>query len=808
MEGGSLCESYLSVDFDIIVEPCYEYIDEINTPEELECCLFEPIYTRDPNNTLTTTDTRPAYIATSGDWYVDDNAFIDDGFAIAGDPINLDVDLVVPAGVTLTIHNMDINFTPDRRVLVQAGGTLIVNGGTYSSFCNTMWQGFQVQGNGLSPGLSNGVLHIKNEATIEHAIFGVITTASPLLDVNTLNTQVATVNLQNVTISSVIFLNFWLANLQTLLLNSGGCVEIASDMGSADFSCTFSNCLIGVYAVGHTGNPLCTQYIHEAVFTSTNNLRYPFEFTTTEAGVHAMTTEQVRVHNCEFNNLRYGMRLVETLGQIELNQVTNCQVGLSTRDLFAGLEQDLNAEANDFYGCQIAIQADAGSYCGIRNNTVNLSTDLNPYTDPYGVGNSIGFYLRGSNGQIANNDIHNVSIGMVLTDNFEDGLIIAGNQISNTSSTNNGILREAIISEGNNLGVELSCNHLLGYRVAGFDMRQWSDTGDPTDLADQGNCIGGQSAANTFLGANDGDVLCSSWVADIFRDNTAINDFKYEDVGATSLSVVDNSNPTFNVDLQPCAVPGEGLDSYCDDLGYTPLANIDLISDEVLKNKELSKHLYALLAAEDHTAALLLIYDYNSQMTERRQISHQIATGQTADAQTKLNNYPSDNEEDQRYKEYQQLVLDLKMENKEYYEINATQEELLYDIATSKTRMAYPCQTWLYAAKGIEFPVPMPTLLDGSGGFNSAFKRSDELKISTIKPNPTNGQFALDFVLAENEIGELNIYTSTGVLIDSNTFMNSGTLQLDSRSYSSGLYLCVVKVNDKVIYQDKLIVVQ
>ena len=100
--------------------------DNFSLRSELQCCLkqtpFTVTETTDHPN-VTTIDGRPAYVVGTGinDWDANDNDFIDNTWIAPGDPIYLNVDLVVPPDAALNIAEIELHFAPNRRILVQKG---------------------------------------------------------------------------------------------------------------------------------------------------------------------------------------------------------------------------------------------------------------------------------------------------------------------------------------------------------------------------------------------------------------------------------------------------------------------------------------------------------------------------------------------------------------------------------------------------------------------------------------------------------------------------------------------------------------
>ena len=85
--------------------------------------------------------------------------------------------VIVDSGVTLTI-SCQVEMSPNARIIVRPGGKLIVDGGTLTSACaGEMWQGIEVVGDRTKnqTAANQGVVELRNGATIENALCGIYT---------------------------------------------------------------------------------------------------------------------------------------------------------------------------------------------------------------------------------------------------------------------------------------------------------------------------------------------------------------------------------------------------------------------------------------------------------------------------------------------------------------------------------------------------------------------------------------------------------------------------------------------------------
>jgi len=112
-------------------------------------------------------------------------AFVSDTLFITSDtnwtqPFTADRSILVKSPAVLTIQTT-VRFPPEAKIMVEQGGTLIVDGGTLTNACFNMWQGIEVWGHSnlsQSPTSNQGLVSIRGNSVIENARFGVSTGAT------------------------------------------------------------------------------------------------------------------------------------------------------------------------------------------------------------------------------------------------------------------------------------------------------------------------------------------------------------------------------------------------------------------------------------------------------------------------------------------------------------------------------------------------------------------------------------------------------------------------------------------------------
>jgi hypothetical protein len=118
----------------------------------------------------------------------------------------------------------------------------------------------------------------------------------------------------------------------------------------------------------------------------------------------------------------------------------------------------------------------------------------------------------------------------------------------------------------------------------------------------------------------------------------------------------------------------------------------------------------------------------------------------------------------------------------------------------------------LYQARGYEFPVIIPPLNDGDVYGYTVFKQdmtaNTNVPFGKFVPNPTNNQTSLQYVLADKQTANLQVYDMNGRIVNHATLTGTGEYNLDTHNLSSGLYMYLVTVDGIVITRDKLVIVK
>ena len=705
----------------------------------------------------------------------------------AADPIRINGDLHIDHNIVIernaSLVNLHIEFGPKGRIIVNPGKSLTLKGVrlTGDPICKTMWQGIRVIGPGTSGTGTKGLLvsipvtPISIENSIENAIVGVATMQTPLFDLdNIVTTTLPGISDPFSSIASTALPGLW----QPICgATAGGHLKLRR--------LQFIDCFQGVNVSWRSDG----EYIRNCHFESTGDQWYPYMYF--EAGINGLFAQSIAdIIGCTFENLKYGVRAnaIDKL-YVHGNGFNDCQIGVSSRHFSYWDTHETQILENKFNRFRVGIQADANEMALIRNNNFNDDATL---TDFAGL---VGIYLRGCSFDARKNTINHTQYGAVITDNDIDGSIFGGNTISNATY--------ALVAEGDNTGVEVTCNQFIDYASRGIDIRKYAITNEVGNLGEQGNCFAGEPAGNTFLPAPGSTDL-------YFGDRTAW--LYYDDVVSEDLTKGYGTISVGDCVCEDCNNPNGGIVQYCANQGFENIEVIDLITDEVRKNRKLSAWLYKYVSDKDYAAAYALVHNYLSSMSERRLVQQNIKEGNYIAAQEKLNTMTDDTEERYRYKQYQQLLLNIGQDGRTVLNLQANEMDELQEIAASRTKTSFKAQGLLYALNGTEFLVDM---IEGADGYNwhTAFKANNAQtkegeKVSGFYPNPSAGTTSFDYALDKDEPAKLLICDQTGKVVETSILQGTGTYSTQAHLYQTGLYVYHLTVPSGTIATGKFVVVK
>lgn len=782
------------------------------------CCIANTTYT--PNPAPTTVDGRPAYIVpNSGIWEPGSNPF---GNVTQ---ITVDYDIVVPSTVALTLSNLEIEFAPNARILVQRNAKLYTTGEpTTPTFlhglepCQTVWQGVQVEGPpnadiraNTDIGVNYGLFASTGYTNIQDAIVGIAAMPLPLMDITNLNlSQIALNLLPNVnglvpTLTSVYLTPY--VNDPLAHQNAGGVVQTTKGM-------TFTDCLQGINLSWYNNLPFQSNQVSDidhATFRSFG-LVYPFSVISpntafTEAGIHLNRYHHLSIHSSnEFNHLKYGIRGISSTNlNITYNIFNDNRIGLSLLNGFATpLDDNVLVTYNQLENNPIGMQFGSVDGLFVTQNSINdntLFTGLN--------NNKIGMFFRGCHFTATDNHLYNLIFGVALMSNQSTGSLLCHNDI-NTSLLD-------VWAFGDNSGVGIQKNIFDTYLAAitlqnytnplGFT---WLDQNGI--LTDQGFCtpLVQDPADNTFAA---GQNIIPDIVSGVAQP------FTYYCRNAPNYIPTTNNPATVIVDFGSC----NNVDPVNDECNLDGLllsdTDIKNIAEGVIKEREMRRKLYYYTRQQnDPDAAKQLLEYIDNDAAKQLLVPYYLDKGEYTEAQNKLDQLPDTGLEDQYYyyKQIQTIYKDLYTDGRKIWELDPTEETTVRQIANSRTPVAYDAQALLYLARGEEFAVEMPTLPDFVSTnlvqqLNVVFKKenSPELNksIGDVYPNPANDVLQLDYNLNDTK-ASFQLFNMMGQLLYSEHISGSGHLTMSTQLLTSGVYAYRVISGDKMLKQNKVVVIK
>ncbi|QQS30583.1 MAG: T9SS type A sorting domain-containing protein [Sphingobacteriales bacterium] len=808
-------------------------LPDIDTVDEMYCCLLDTDFTLTPDSPLATAyepaqPNRIGYVAASGTWTESSNPFVTLGLINSGDDVLLDVDIVVPSGVTLILTNdLVIRFAHSRRIIIQTNGSLKLVGDNLllTGLCNTVWQGIQVQGPGIDGvrqktvgGITNyGYCEVSGQQpVIQHAIIGISGMEIPLMDVPTLASALLTLN-------SIFIPNGsgWTPTIKMVLLNTftnstlshstaGGVVAIQKRP-------LFDDCLVGInlswfnnvkcdYPSSDPFNPTlpCEEsYIYTADFFSTN-LVFPFNIlsttVTTEAGVELLRYKNLVIgddsysanHN-HFDNNKFAIRAIESDGlQIGGNDFEDCTSGVSiSNGILNPVALGNDVSHNNFQNCTIGIQ------CGFTHIRIT-ENNINPTAPP--AANNLGIFLYGSSFLVESNQVSDVRVGAALLSNNDHNLVRLN------TFTNNSL---CVGLYGDNTGTDVVCNDFFQYSImamysgnfVSFDPNYPSETGL---LGDQGSC----TALAPFPADNTFNV--NSALYEIYSLNAA--NFFYYYRNTAPYIPQDRFNQGVTVTTQSCSSPVSiGENPLCMQ-GRSERSDEEIMAepDERLRNRE------AKITADDYLhlqndieAALNLLEGINTDMGRRLLIPQYINDERYEDAQTLIDELPETQPEESNYKQISQIYKNMAQNGQHLLELNSEDEATVRQIAQGYTKSSFAARNLLLSLYGEEYALTLPSL-DSLANVAISFKTQPlPLELNGLYPNPAKDAIHYDAnVLPSSTVVNILIYNFQGQNIINYTAKGGDILNISADKLPVGMYFYQISHNGQIVIKDKLVLLK
>ena len=741
------------------------------------------------------------YVASSATWSPTVNLFLPQNpFSIGlGNDVYIQKELRIPAGVNLTINNMNFHFAPGARCVVEngngslQGGKLTLNNTTFTvddRCADDLWLGVEVWGNtansqGSISSSTQGRLLVQNGSEISHAFIGAFagkrnSTIIPTTSGCPGTEVVSAFSFDGAHNGGIIvgINSTWLNNQRGVYFRP----YIAST-GTNNKS-YFKLCDFIWDAPLKGGHPLR----FHAQLSSVKGIRFTgddfenqaqsmFSYTQTGTGIYAFRSQFYVQSYCPvllppctscanatpstFEHLRYGIRTYHYTGDpltytVNRSEFEDCQYGISSYKT-----DNARISQNQFNIRQASYQT-AGI---VLNRTPNYSVQENELA---GNGSPIGQLSYGivvKNTGIANNDIYKntfESLHIGAQSEGDNAVEITANNYPGSTNFNMS-------------GLNYTCNNF----ELDIDLADMTIVNGRIDLF-QGHAIGHASLSAATMGAArnyfslDGESI--SLEHDITVSGTNPQEIQYVGL-ATPHYLADSYSPNWVLPL---------VSSYMGTQATT--------SFNMCPSKLCEKHHVVLVG---HRQDLLdLKSDLNQELqrldprdlTGRRKILDQInAATEQLDLLTK------------------QIACDI-----------LTEEE---DLATIRTRLedidqrsTYLTLTQFLALDQSQMPIaPAPLEVDNflpivpaGGGRKVAASLVQQEKAFSISPNPSSGDFAINFEENIDAPIDLTVVALMGKILFQGQRNAQQRAQPDLKGLNNGVYFLLVKSEGNLLGSKKI----
>lgn len=730
-------------------------------------------------------------------------------------PVRMNTELIIPPGVELTIKDMVFQFGSEGKILVGAGGKLILENTTLTGdpTCETMWQGIQVIGPGEGnirqmgfTGFENyGVVELIKTTEIHDAIIGIAAMELPLMDLDVIaSAGLALTDYGPNTNLSAQLLKVYI-NDDMAHNTAGGVCKVAGNDNAF-----FVDCFQGINlswfdndANAATITDKCQVSFGD--FTSTA-LWYPFSDIdpdlVTEAGVQLNFYENMGLDANDFIDVKYGIRGYQAL-QLDIhtrNEFINCKAGISILNfetLMFGEDDYIGVriDNNEFENCRVAVQC-SGAVVSVTQNRVNDNTLFQESDD-------IGFFMRGSDFHIEdNNIISNVGIGTVLLSNHLGMSTVTNNQFNNCSA--------AVWSLGSNPTTQITCNEFNNHSFA-FLVTDYTVDGvlmDSGVLEDQGICgvfDEDYPADNVF---NQLPASAAVGLPEIFSLISADFTYYHRDPGT-------NFEPTVNdptlVILNSACWNAVSVEDNCAGSHFLTDGEIIAIPEEEHMNIETLKKVRYYMSQNEPDSATMLLEDVQTTMAQRMLVARYINTGNYTQADQLLSQLPQATEEDNNFISLFTIYKDMRAQNRNFFELTATEEASIQTLAQSFTKSGIDAQAIDYILQGTEhiIPLELPDFMLNPDLINISFKNglASSPYFGALYPNPTNESLYLDYQLPEEKSAELKLLDINGKQLHYQVLENKGTFKMNVQDWRNGIYFYQISIDGEIIQREKIVVI-
>jgi hypothetical protein len=214
-------------------------------------------------------------------------------------------------------------------------------------------------------------------------------------------------------------------------------------------------------------------------------------------------------------------------------------------------------------------------------------------------------------------------------------------------------------------------------------------------------------------------------------------------------------------------------------------------------------------------STVLLLQGETDEYSVKQLASIYLVNGQLSLASSKLASLNQNNTENTNYVLLMNILIDLKQNNKNVFQLSNSQEQTIRQISITNTNAAYNAQAILNLVFN-EYNVERPTYYtEGLGKSKSSTiiketTKNIKLKFLSVYPNPTTNILNVDYKCkSDSKNNSLSISNISGAIIK-NIVINGlvGQEIIDVSNLSSGVYFIELKNNNETISKVKFVIVK
>lgn len=182
------------------------------------------------------------------------------------------------------------------------------------------------------------------------------------------------------------------------------------------------------------------------------------------------------------------------------------------------------------------------------------------------------------------------------------------------------------------------------------------------------------------------------------------------------------------------------------------------------------------------------------------------------------NDYVMDEEEQNAYEllvDYYNLLADIQQQNISLDELDETQLGMLTDMEQSSGKAALYARNILLALEATSYdePIILPDILKSSEAqaeYEALLEKVNEAPdYLLLQPNPAKDHIIVEFEMEKEENVMIQIHNMSGVLKQSNILTaEQDQWVVDTRGFKPGVYICTLKVDNKLLESEKFTVIE